>query len=369
MEAVGAQRPVRRTRCRIKGLVKSVSEQLEFYFSEPNLRRDQSFRKLAGGSGMRPVAIAQFVRYNKINQLTQDVQILRRAAFESKVLKLCDLSEPFDQGAVCRIDPVPPTPRDIRAKTVYIEGLPRDATVQWLQDLITAVTHCKPLYICLPRQKSGFSRGFAFVEFNSYSLAENTVKDFNSKKAIATAFLLQSSRRKLFQQWMRQRHMRALDAGEVKPLPPPVVRFLPEDERNKRLSHKPKPPVSNESKPPITSEKEPARNERKRHRESEGNGRDKETESSSKRKRRETNEKRKPELELDEDSGMKKRQKVQRVMENGDGKAKRVSKSPTPGLWMRTRRNSFPPLGGCLSRHGLGYWSTCVLTPTVISCC
>ena len=51
-------------------------------------------------------------------------------------------------------------------------------------------------------------------------------------------------------------------------------------------------------------------------------------------------------------------------MESGDRKPKSVPKSQTPGLWMRTRRNSFPPLGGCLSRHGLGYWSTCVSNPT-----
>lgn len=38
------------------------------------------------------------------------------------------------------------------------------------------------MFISLPRQANGFARGFAFIEFNSYTLAENTAKDFNSRK-------------------------------------------------------------------------------------------------------------------------------------------------------------------------------------------
>ena len=72
------------------------------------------------------------------------------------------------------------------------------------------LTHLTPAHISLPRQRTGQSRGFAFIEFGSYSQASNTVKDFNSKKAIATAFLLQSNRRKLFQNSMRQRQLKIL---------------------------------------------------------------------------------------------------------------------------------------------------------------
>ena len=61
------------------------------------------------------------------------VKILRRAAFESKILRLCDFENPNDQGGICRRDPAPPPPRDILQKTVYLEGLPKDATVQWLK--------------------------------------------------------------------------------------------------------------------------------------------------------------------------------------------------------------------------------------------
>lgn len=235
----GANGPNRRKRCRIKGLIKKTIEQIEFYFSEPNLRRDLNFRKLAGSNGTKPVPIVQFLKFNKVAELTQDIQILRRAAYESKILKLCGLNSPFDQGAISRRDPAPPSPRDLKQKTVYIEGLPRDATIQWLNDLIVALMNSKPMFISLPRQSTGFSGGFAFIEFSSYSLAQKTVIDFNSRKAIATAFLLQSNRRKLFQDYLRRRQLDALNINVSTPLPPPIVRYLPELEKIKFFAQKP----------------------------------------------------------------------------------------------------------------------------------
>merc|ERR1712012_447926 len=211
MSGEGGEGPIRPKRSRIKGLVLKVAAQIEFYFSEPNLRRDRNFRKLAGASGTTPVPILKLMKCHKLTELTQDINVVRRAAYESRQLLLVGWRDEFDQGAICRRDPAPPAPRDVNSKTVYVEGLPKDATIEWLQDLIFAITHCKPMFISLPRQPNGFARGFAFIEFNSYTLAENTAKDFNSRKAIATAFLLQSNRRKLFQSTLRRRQIRTLE--------------------------------------------------------------------------------------------------------------------------------------------------------------
>ena len=58
---------------------------------------------------------------------------MRRAAYESRQLLLVGWKDEFDQGAICRRDPAPPAPRDVNSKTVYVEGLPKDATIEWLQ--------------------------------------------------------------------------------------------------------------------------------------------------------------------------------------------------------------------------------------------
>jgi len=145
------------------------------------------------------------------------------------------LEKPGDQGGICRQDPLPPPPRDILQKTVYVEGLPKDATIEWLQKLIRSLTRSKPTYISVPYQKTGQSRGFAFIEFDSSSLAFSTVRDFNSKRATATAFLLQSSRRKMFQNSLRSRQLKILEPNVIAKLPPPCPRFMPKDLRLKFL--------------------------------------------------------------------------------------------------------------------------------------
>ena len=133
-----------------QGLVLKVAAQIEFYFSEPNLRRDRNFRKLAGASGTTPVPILKLMKCHKLTELTQDInvsfdmlqffsendlffKVVRRAAYESRQLLLVGWKDEFDQGAICRRDPAPPAPRDVNSKTVYVEGLPKDATIEWLQ--------------------------------------------------------------------------------------------------------------------------------------------------------------------------------------------------------------------------------------------
>ena len=72
------------------------------------------------------------MKCNTLAGVSVDFNLYRRAAHESKILRLCHI-EKGDQGAISRRDPLPPPPRDVLEKTVYVEGLPKDATIQWLQ--------------------------------------------------------------------------------------------------------------------------------------------------------------------------------------------------------------------------------------------
>ena len=158
--------------------------------------------------------------------------------------------------------------------------------------MVKDLTHLTPAHISLPRQRTGQSRGFAFIEFGSYSQASNTVKDFNSKKAIATAFLLQSNRRKLFQNSMRQRQLKILGLVifenttfelilDSRPfdsliLPPPSPQFMSKDVREKYLQQKynSKPTHQQNGHVPngtskSTSNDQSSRSSRKRRRDSE----------------------------------------------------------------------------------------------------
>ena len=70
------------------------------------------------------------------------------------------------------MDPIPPSPRSIRHKTVFVEGLPKDATVEWMEALVKALSDCTPSFITIPRHKKGNACGYAFLEFNSIKLAQ-----------------------------------------------------------------------------------------------------------------------------------------------------------------------------------------------------
>ena len=93
---------------------------------------DDFLRATVGSSGMRPAPILMLMKCNTLAGVTVDFNLYRRAAHESKILRLCDIKK-GDQAAISRRDPLPPPPRDVLEKTVFVEGLPKDATIQWLQ--------------------------------------------------------------------------------------------------------------------------------------------------------------------------------------------------------------------------------------------
>ena len=238
--------------------------------------------------------------------------------------------------------------------------------------------------------------------------------------AIATAFLLQSNRRKLFQQSMRRRHLRALDQGDAIPLPPPIMRYLPPSEQAKHATKgsgvvtKDTTTAPTESKdttplpivhpilppppppPPLSADRKKTTSERKRRRETSES--DAVSDESTKRKRKNSTRKtttiptengRHAKRKLDDDDAApcpttdgklddpvkqethsdEKRLKKSmpdiaegdlksddaesgKYKENGDASVTRQFQ-----LFMRVRRNSFPPVTGHIGHHGESYWS------------
>ena len=75
-------------RRRVKGLVRSVREILEWLFSEPNLRRDKFLRQIVGSSGTKPVSILTLIQFNRINDLTQNIQVCTEPYASQKDIKL-----------------------------------------------------------------------------------------------------------------------------------------------------------------------------------------------------------------------------------------------------------------------------------------
>lgn len=110
-----------------------------------------------------------FLRFNKIRTLTDDVNRVAKALKNSTILSLSE-----DGTKVCRTTPINPR-ENCEACTVYVQGLPPDATHEWLSGLFTK--YGPIAYISIPRYKNTSKiKGFAFVEFDKVEGADECLK-------------------------------------------------------------------------------------------------------------------------------------------------------------------------------------------------
>ena len=99
-----------------------LRDQLGFYFSDANLRRDRFLQQHVGPKGTGEVEISVLASFNRVKELTEGAAdtttpVVRRAA-------RCGVSD--DGLRVCRRARLP-TKDDSEARTVYVERLPAGA--------------------------------------------------------------------------------------------------------------------------------------------------------------------------------------------------------------------------------------------------
>jgi hypothetical protein len=175
---------------------------------------------------------------------------------------------------------------------------------------------------------------------------------------MSTAFLLTSNRRKLFQEKMRQKHSALLDDEII--IPPPCLRYLPELER---LRRKPRTPLinsqnKNESSLQHESVLEMDLSPEKILSLETSRTPELPTPRKSRKRRRSPNsqdvidDETQPvkELKIDPDSFDEQKEDPKEDTQVQKPVARPIS------LFLRARRNSFPPLHGCYAHHGLTFW-------------
>ncbi|XP_043286533.1 la-related protein 7 [Venturia canescens] len=159
-------------RLRKKALHALILKQMEFYFSDANLSKDRFLGTLIKSDPY--VDLDVFLRFNKIRILTDDVNRVAKAIKNSTILSLSE-----DGTKVCRTTPINPR-ENCEACTVYVQGLPPDATHEWLTSLFSK--YGPIAYISIPRYKNTSKiKGFAFVEFDKVEGANECLKAFEEK--------------------------------------------------------------------------------------------------------------------------------------------------------------------------------------------
>ncbi|KAK2579111.1 hypothetical protein KPH14_001282 [Odynerus spinipes] len=156
-------------RFRKKALHAAILKQMEFYFSDANLSKDRFLGNLIKEDPYVDLSI--FTRFNKIRELTMDVNRIAKALQASTILSLSE-----DGTKVRRITPIKQK-ENTEDCTVYVQNLPPDANHDWLSS--TFSQYGNVTYVSIPHYKNNKKiKGFAFVEFDTPEEAKKCIKAF-----------------------------------------------------------------------------------------------------------------------------------------------------------------------------------------------
>ena len=167
--------PRGKPRLRKKALHAAILKQMEFYFSDPNLSKDRFLSNLIKDDPY--VDLSVFITFNKIRELTTDINRITKALQASTMLALSE-----DGTKVRRITQI------IRKEntdecTVYIQNLPPDADHEMLSSILSQ--YGPVAYVSVPRYHHNRKiKGFAFVEFDTPETAKNCLKAFKKKGCV-----------------------------------------------------------------------------------------------------------------------------------------------------------------------------------------
>jgi len=166
-------------RLRKKALHAAILKQMEFYFSDANLRKDRFFAALMKESPY--IDLEVFTTCNKLKELTTDTNRIAKALQKSTMLKVTE-----DGTKVYRVTPIQ-NKRNVDDCTVYVQHLPPDADHDWV---ISFFSQYGPVeYVSMPRYKSNKKiKGFAFVEFDTHLSALKCILTFQKKNRVLSPF-------------------------------------------------------------------------------------------------------------------------------------------------------------------------------------
>lgn len=166
-----AENVPQKKRGRKKLLYQSILKQMEFYFSPANLAKDRWLsNKLQEDECIH---LTEFLKFNKIKQLTDNMNDLERALRKSELLRVTD------DMKVALVKPVQLKENE-EDYVIYVEQVPPDADHDWIRDYFSV--YGKIDYISVPKFKNSKKcKGFAFIEFAEIESAQKAIQDFQEK--------------------------------------------------------------------------------------------------------------------------------------------------------------------------------------------
>ncbi|KAF3423602.1 hypothetical protein E2986_03952 [Frieseomelitta varia] len=166
-------------RLRKKALHAAILKQMEFYFGDANLSKDRFLSNLIKEDPY--VDLNVFLRFNKIKELTTDINRIAKAVQVSTMLSLSE-----DGMKVRRVTPII-IKENTDECTVYVQNLPPDADHETLSSVFSQ--YGQVVYVSIPRFKINRKiKGFAFVEFDTVENAKKCLKAFEKKGCVLPSY-------------------------------------------------------------------------------------------------------------------------------------------------------------------------------------
>ncbi|XP_072440361.1 la-related protein 7 isoform X1 [Chiloscyllium punctatum] len=160
----------KKKRSRVNKVLSEIKKQVEFWFGDVNLHKDQFLQELIQKSRDGYVDISVLTAFNKMKKLTTDVKLIARALKNSNVIELN-----IEGTKLRRRMALGDQPKDVNDRTVYVELLPRSVSHGWIDRVFSKCGHV--VYISIPRYRTtGDPKGFAFVEFETVSGAQKAIE-------------------------------------------------------------------------------------------------------------------------------------------------------------------------------------------------
>ncbi|XP_043553491.1 la-related protein 7 [Chiloscyllium plagiosum] len=164
----------KKKRSRVNKVLSEIKKQVEFWFGDVNLHKDQFLQELIQKSRDGYVDISVLTTFNKMKKLTTDVKLIARALKDSNVIELN-----IEGTKLRRRMALGDQPQDVNDRTVYVELLPRSVSHGWIDRVFSKCGNV--VYISIPRYRTtGDPKGFAFVEFETVSGAQKAIELLNN---------------------------------------------------------------------------------------------------------------------------------------------------------------------------------------------
>ncbi|KAG0585893.1 hypothetical protein KC19_2G047600 [Ceratodon purpureus] len=170
-----------------------IVKQVEFYFSDTNLPTDNYLMKFVKKDPEGFVPIPVVASFRKIKNLVKNHGVVAAALRNSTQLVVSE-----DGKKVRRVQPLPDVDlEEVQSRTVVAENLPKDHSVESVEELFGKVGPVKMVRICSPEAANGANstaakhpktdmlvsnKLHALVEYESVELAEKAVAELTDER-------------------------------------------------------------------------------------------------------------------------------------------------------------------------------------------